>query len=81
VLVTGASGFVGLHCVKLLLDSGLNVRGTVRSLRNSRKTDPLKNLKNEATTSGALQLCEADLLNESSWEKYVCVCMKFADGK
>uniref|UniRef100_A0A914UJD6 NAD-dependent epimerase/dehydratase domain-containing protein n=1 Tax=Plectus sambesii TaxID=2011161 RepID=A0A914UJD6_9BILA len=74
VLVTGASGFVGLHCVKLLLANGFNVRGTVRSLRNARKIEPLNNLKRETTTRGTLQLCEADLMNESSWEKAVNGC-------
>ena len=31
VLVTGISGFIGLHCAKKLLESGFQVRGTVRS--------------------------------------------------
>jgi len=31
VLVTGASGFIGLHCVLQLLEQGYRVRGTVRS--------------------------------------------------
>lgn len=31
VLVTGASGFIGLHCVLQLLQQGYRVRGTVRS--------------------------------------------------
>lgn len=31
VLVTGASGFLGTHVVKALINSGFSVRGTVRS--------------------------------------------------
>jgi nucleoside-diphosphate-sugar epimerase len=31
ILVTGASGFLGVHTVKVLLDAGFPVRGTVRS--------------------------------------------------
>lgn len=31
VTVTGASGFIALHCVRVLLERGFRVRGTVRS--------------------------------------------------
>ena len=30
VLVTGATGFIGLHCVEQLLRGGYEVRGTLR---------------------------------------------------
>lgn len=31
VLVTGASGFVAMHCILKLLEKGYQVRGTLRS--------------------------------------------------
>ena len=31
VLVTGISGFIGLYCVKELLNKGYKVKGTVRN--------------------------------------------------
>ena len=31
VLVTGGTGFIGLHCLQQLLDSGYKVRTTIRS--------------------------------------------------
>ena len=37
VLVTGASGYIATHIVKLLLERGYIVRGTVRSLQNEEK--------------------------------------------
>lgn len=37
VLVSGASGYVGAHVVKTLLDRGYSVRGTVRSTSNKTK--------------------------------------------
>ena len=30
-LLTGISGYIGLHCAKQLLEAGYTVRGTVRS--------------------------------------------------
>ena len=36
MLLTGASGFIGLHCVKQLIQSGFKVRGTVRSLERQK---------------------------------------------
>ena len=31
VLVTGISGFIGIHCAKYLLNEGYKVKGTVRN--------------------------------------------------
>ena len=36
VLLTGASGFIGLHCVKQLIQPGFKVPGTVRSLEKQK---------------------------------------------
>ena len=33
VLLTGISGYIGLYCAKELLNSGLKVRGTIRSFK------------------------------------------------
>ena len=67
VLVSGASGFLAMHVVKQLLDSGeYIVRGTVRSLANEKKVEPLKTLcpKN---AEHQLELVEADLTKKESW--------------
>ncbi len=32
VLVTGASGFIALHCIDQLLKAGHDVRGTLRTM-------------------------------------------------
>ena len=72
VLVTGASGFLGSHVIKQLLENGCKVRGTVRSLSDEKKTKPLKNLVKEAKFE--LELVAADLCDEKSWLDAVRGC-------
>lgn len=67
-LVTGASGFLASHIVQQLLQSGQKVRGSVRSLKNEEKIEPLRQLGNDARHP--LDLVEADLLDKESWIKY-----------
>ena len=43
VLVTGGTGFIGLHCIQQLLDQGYKVRTTIRS--ESRKEEVLSAMK------------------------------------
>lgn len=67
VLVTGASGFLAMHVVKQLIDSGeYIVRGTVRSLTNEKKVKPLKDLSPK-DAKYPLELVEADLLKKETW--------------
>jgi nucleoside-diphosphate-sugar epimerase len=70
VLVTGASGYVALHCVDQLLKAGYRTRGTVRSLRNAEKIEPLRRLPNPHL----LELVEADLERPEEWPSVVDGC-------
>ena len=72
VLVTGASGFIGLHCVDQLLSRGYEVRGTVRSL--SRKNELETALANKGHDLSKFQLFEADLNRVDGWEEAVTGC-------
>jgi len=63
--VTGASGFIGAEIVRVLLDRGHTVHGTVRDLENDQKTQPLKGLEG---AERRLLLFEADLLDEDSFD-------------
>ena len=72
VLVTGTSGYVASHVTQQLLEQGFRVRGTVRSLKNEQKVEPLRQLCPNAKYS--LELVEADLQNESCWLPAVQDC-------
>ena len=72
VLVTGASGYIATHVVRMLQEQGYRVRATVRSLKNEKKVKPLYDLCPNAKYP--LELVEADLLNEESWVAAVAGC-------
>ncbi|KAF2361675.1 NAD-dependent epimerase/dehydratase [Trinorchestia longiramus] len=67
VLVTGASGYVAGHVVKQLQQAGYRVRGTVRSLKNTARVDPLYKLA--SSPKHALELVEADLEKDDGWDE------------
>ncbi|CAL8468857.1 g8398 [Coccomyxa elongata] len=68
-VVTGAGGFVATELVKQLLEKGYNVRGSVRSLSNADKVQHL--IKLGSALPGKLELTEADLLEEGSFDGVV----------
>ncbi|MCB8981961.1 MAG: aldehyde reductase [Ardenticatenaceae bacterium] len=72
VLVTGASGFVGMHCILQLLEKGYRVKGTVRSLA---KADHLRQiLQQHSQHTDRLELVEADLMQDAGWAEAVSGC-------
>lgn len=64
-LVTGASGYLASWTIKLLLERGLRVRGTIRSLADKQKVDALERLL------PGLELTAADLTRDSGWAEAV----------
>lgn len=65
-MATGGTGYVGSWVVKELLEKGYTVRLTVR---NKNKTSGYEHLKKIAeNASGKLEIWEADLLKESSFD-------------
>mmetsp|Transcript_2684 Transcript_2684/g.6313 ORF Transcript_2684/g.6313 Transcript_2684/m.6313 type:complete len:180 (+) Transcript_2684:2-541(+) len=72
VCVTGASGFVGAHIVRILLEKGYDVHGTVRDKSNPDKVNHLNSLPG---ASEHLTLFNADLTNSGSFEEAFKGCV------
>jgi len=69
VLVTGASGFIGLHCIDQLLKAGHPVRGTLRTM--SRQGEIRKAL---GEPGDRLEFAEVDLMKDEGWAEAVAGC-------
>lgn len=72
VLVTGASGYIGGHCVVDLLRRGYRVRGTIRSLSKRSGVERLAALV--PGSQGRLEVVEADLSSDRGWPDAVRDC-------
>ena len=69
VLVTGAAGFIGSHVVAQLLQSGTQVRATVRNPKNAAFLNSLP-----IAEGGSLQIVAMDLLDFASVRSAVSDC-------
>jgi nucleoside-diphosphate-sugar epimerase len=72
VLVTGASGYLASWIIKMLLEKGINVNGTVRDPSNSEKVDHLMALPK--ASAGQLTLFKSDLLDTGSFDEPMRGC-------
>eukprot|EP01147_Barroeca_monosierra_P006166 gene6166-9208_t len=74
VCVTGATGFIATHIVKQLLEAGYFVRGTVRNPSDSQKIKPLIEIAEKANAADRLEIVQADLLEQGSFDDAVNDC-------
>ncbi|PKB42264.1 dihydroflavonol-4-reductase [Cellulophaga sp. RHA19] len=72
VLVTGVSGYVGLHAAVELLKNGYAVKGSVRNL--SKADELIRLIKKEVEPNGNLEFCELNLLKDEGWMEAMQDC-------
>ena len=72
VLVTGGSGYIGLHCISLLLKEGYAVRTSLRSMK--RKKEIQEALSGSIKNNERLEFCELDLMRDDGWDVAVKGC-------
>jgi dihydroflavonol-4-reductase len=73
VLVTGGSGFVGIHIIVKLLEQGFTVRTTLRSLKKKQQiTDALR--RANIASFEKLSFIEAELGKDDNWNQAVKNC-------
>jgi dihydroflavonol-4-reductase len=73
VLVTGGSGFIGIHCIVALLNAGYPVRTTVRSL--DRQGEVLAMLQRAGINpEGRITFAATDLMSDEGWPQAVTGC-------
>ena len=72
VLLTGISGYIGLHCAKELLETGYAVRGTVRS--QAKGQEVRETLAQASVDTNQLTLVELDLTSDCGWNDAAAGC-------
>ena len=66
VLVTGASGFIAMHCIVQLLEQGYRVRGTLRT--PSRETNLRETFAKHVAADDRLEFMTTDLTKDEGWD-------------
>ena len=72
VLITGASGFLAIHCIVQLLEKGYTVRGTLRTM--TREREVRVTVHKYVNADDRLEIVHADLLQDSGWEQAMLGC-------
>ena len=71
ILVTGASGYIALHCISKLLENNYFVRGSLRDLKKESEVHSALGTK---FNGGNLELCKLNLLEDEGWDRAISNC-------
>ncbi len=71
VLVTGASGYIALHCILELLKKGYRVKGSLRDLD---REDEVRNSFGSKFNNNNLEFCKLNLLSDEGWDDAASDC-------
>ena len=71
VLVTGASGYIALHCILELLNNGYEVKG---SLRDRNREEEVRKSLGTKISNNNLEFCKLNLLNDEGWDDAASDC-------
>ncbi len=72
ILLTGISGYIGLHCAKELLDAGYSVRGSIRNLTKGQ--EDRDTLAAASVDTQNLTLVELDLTSDRGGDEAAADC-------
>ena len=71
VLVTGASGYLALHCISELLDNGFLVRGSLRDIKKERE---VRRALGNKIKGNNFEICKLNLLDDYGWDMAISNC-------
>lgn len=72
ILLTGISGYIGLHCAAEALRAGFRVRGTVRSA--AKQQPVIETLAAASVGTAMLEFAVADLTQDEGWQEAARGC-------
>ncbi|MDH3843471.1 MAG: NAD-dependent epimerase/dehydratase family protein, partial [Myxococcales bacterium] len=72
ILVTGASGFIAMHCILQLLEKGFTVRGTLRT--PAREASLRATFKKHVDADDRLSFYTAELMSDEGWREAIEGC-------
>tara|TARA_B100000963_G_scaffold242705_1_gene212464 strand:+ start:8076 stop:9086 length:1011 start_codon:yes stop_codon:yes gene_type:complete len=71
VLVTGANGFIALHCISKLLDNGFKVKGSLKDLK---KESLVRDALGTKLNRENFEICKLNLLEDQGWAEATSNC-------